>query len=871
MLGERHRDRDIEAGCDLRVASFFLLTAEGAGLENPNAAKKAKGVGECAERFGRTWALRSYFPGETSLGEVATAHDRYHPLVALLERLGIAEELVKVLIAERASLPGEVKVEAAKVGLGFVWSGFVDYCKTLVAEQEAVSKSLNPESPVKPTRPAIEMTVDGVMTFMRYLQRKPESGGRPLNLDLPVHAQRELDIKLSGRDKGVRFIADAWREMHMSPVADRTKFKVMVCSGLSGLGKTRMLEEWRMLFDKAGVNGPRLGIMVLYFNGRGLRTMDRVLPAEASFSWRMLHRLFLDGNKDSLNGPALQTYFRQHLPENAKDLTLELALLTVLEVAKQNDILKDGERLSLFLGVDEYQKIPEVPLDAEMRTPLKRVLAELVNCNANIPNLRLYPMFAGTDWSKMSVARSSIEDTLRVPLQLLLSRDAEAAIASRPDLREYLASTLFRREVFFLGGVPRFFVEFSAKVSALGSAPRSEGIVSAAQRVWAERVIKAWEMDAPSYVKLVAHAVAGVGVLNDSVPGIGAHPRGENAQPLQHGFKWRHLADMGLCTLDEIEREKKSAKFTVGIPYCVVALASSLDEADVTTEAEKSLIQNLQWLCKHVDAVTYDLAPWQLWEKFGACFHAMRINALIIVHGNCGPFSFSLVCTGAAVNGCSDKVKLRHMRVMETDAKFGRELPNEVSEKDNGSNKVDWLQTGWVLLNGAGGIGVDIFFALPLANGLGHVVCADQRKREAGSLGEKRAAAQVEKARSRPRCLSEQSKLVVGLFSMFPSYEQGADDLPDDCFVVSFREHQAYHGCLTLHPASSPCVDVNRDNQSTLELLQNVNATLAKAVMARRDLHPFVDICDFKNFLKSKKVALSEVDEERVIVFGTFS
>ncbi len=56
MLGERHRDRDMEAGWDLRMA-FFLLTAEGAGLENANAAKKAKGVGEWAERFGWTWAF----------------------------------------------------------------------------------------------------------------------------------------------------------------------------------------------------------------------------------------------------------------------------------------------------------------------------------------------------------------------------------------------------------------------------------------------------------------------------------------------------------------------------------------------------------------------------------------------------------------------------------------------------------------------------------------------------------------------------------------------------------------------------------------------------------------------------------------------
>ncbi len=56
LLGERLRDRDMEAGGDLRPPPppffffFLLLTAQVAGLENPNAAKKAKSVGE-AERL----------------------------------------------------------------------------------------------------------------------------------------------------------------------------------------------------------------------------------------------------------------------------------------------------------------------------------------------------------------------------------------------------------------------------------------------------------------------------------------------------------------------------------------------------------------------------------------------------------------------------------------------------------------------------------------------------------------------------------------------------------------------------------------------------------------------------------------------------
>jgi hypothetical protein len=473
-------------------------------------------------------------------------------------------------------------------------------------------------------------------------------------------------------------------------------------------------------------------------------------------------------------------------------------------------------------------------------------------------------MFAGTDWSKMSIARSSTEDTLRVPLHLLPPRDAEAAIASRADLEQYLASAVFRRHLFFLGGVPRFLVEFGNNVGRLGDSPNSDKIVGAAAAVWSERVKRAWVMDARSYVKLVAYSVAGVGVLPDAVPGIGAHPKGELVQELDFTFRWRHLADMGVCTLDELDK----THFIVGIPYCVFRIASGLYDHEVEGAVEKALLQNLQWLDKHVDSVTYELEPWQLWEKFGACFHAMRINSLIIVRGDKDPVPFSLVCSGASVNGCAYDILLRPMRVMETDAKFGVDLKASVPEKENLSHHVNWLTEGWVLLNGSGGTGVDIFFALCLADGSGHVVCSDQRKREAGSFGAKRAENLWGKAHQIPLCLSTNSKVIVGLFSMFPSYNRATDSLPDDCFVVSFREHQDYHGCLVLHPASSPCVDVNRDNQSMLILLDSVNVEIARAIIAHREHSPFANISDFKSFLKTKEVMLNDVDAERVIVYG---
>jgi hypothetical protein len=75
---------------------------------------------------------------------------------------------------------------------------------------------------------------------------------------------------------------------------DRTLFPMVVCSGMKGLGKTRMLEEWPSVFRDAGISTNQFGVLVSYGNGHA--PQDR-MPIEAAFGWRMLHRLFVEGEK----------------------------------------------------------------------------------------------------------------------------------------------------------------------------------------------------------------------------------------------------------------------------------------------------------------------------------------------------------------------------------------------------------------------------------------------------------------------------------------------------------------------------------------------------------------------------------------------
>lgn len=236
-----------------------------------------------------------------------------------------------------------------------------------------------------------------------------------------------------------------------------------------------------------------MGVLVMYANGHALCGADTALSVEAAFAWRLLHRAFLEDN-----GAELTKFFtRVTLPANADDLTLEKALHLLYAGAVKTNALVNGEMLSLFVGMDEYQVLTD---DA---------LLELVSCLQNckqLKNVRIYPLFAGTDWSKMSIANSSKPDTERVPLPLLLPRDAEHTIESVPEWKDCLVDENFRRRVFYLGGMP----------SAVVALARCEDY----DRVWEKRVRTNWQLDDPSLVTLIAWAMSGLPVDKNSCPNL---------------------------------------------------------------------------------------------------------------------------------------------------------------------------------------------------------------------------------------------------------------------------------------------------------------------------------------------------------------
>jgi hypothetical protein len=71
------------------------------------------------------------------------------------------------------------------------------------------------------------------------------------------------------------------------------------------------------------------------------------------------------------------------------------------------------------------------------------------------------------------------------------------------------------------------------------------------------------------------------------------------------------------------------------------------------TPAHSAFFECIKGFKRVVDDTLCTTVPWQLWEWFGAYFHALRINAHLILGTTSGKFS-DLIAPGSMQNGCDD-------------------------------------------------------------------------------------------------------------------------------------------------------------------------------------------------------------------------
>lgn len=257
---------------------------------------------------------------------------------------------------------------------------------------------------------------------MRELQF--DSGS--LNINFATLSKEDLRIPFVGREDAINFTAEIFKvceanKLLGSPV--RMDYPILACAWIPGMGKTAMLNRGIEILNRVGCRGMKVSFQVQYFNGYSLQWIDHKLPIEVSFCWRLLYMAFLAGGASRYS---FSEFCNRHiLPRHCRHLNLPLTIKTLryaMETARPV-ILEKDQSLSIFLGIDEFQKIDPDRVKA---------VGKLSELCSNLHEQRfmkygqdgsttLYPMFAGTDWGIIKkVGMSSGLPVKRVPLRPLL-------------------------------------------------------------------------------------------------------------------------------------------------------------------------------------------------------------------------------------------------------------------------------------------------------------------------------------------------------------------------------------------------------------------------------------------------------------------
>lgn len=302
-------------------------------------------------------------------------------------------------------------------------------------------------------------------------------------------------------------------------------------------------------------------------------------------------------------------------------LTLKCAVRVIER--KLRDKVQEPGTLYLYLGVDEYQKIEKI--GARPKNSNTSVLRELVErigdllCSQS-SSLVLLPMFAGTDLGVIesnSIANSSYYVTKRLRMNLLSMDQVSNIVDSNTSYAGLLCHAQVCRHLLILGGVPRWVVEYLTAVKKTlvqGKLVSLDNINKCFAEIYRNFVgYYSYVLQTPQLVRLTAFAVLGRPVDPQSTfDGI---------------LKWSRLRDSSLCLL--IPRDSlKPEEHDLRVPYALLDNIGSRRDK-MTSEAQRNFANALKDMREEVDSTMSILQPWQSWEMFGACFYAVRINALL--------------------------------------------------------------------------------------------------------------------------------------------------------------------------------------------------------------------------------------------------
>jgi hypothetical protein len=453
--------------------------------------------------------------------------------------------------------------------------------------------------------------------------------------------------------------------------------------------------------------------------------------------------------------------------------------------------------------------------------------------------------------------------TRTIPLSLPKFRDFIEMLSDLPQYRTLASNPRFLRYLVRFGAVPRSVVEFA---NLALRCPASD-FKAAFNVVWEDYVLSTWrQLASGSLLRVVAYALSGRRVSVDDLLTVKMKSSDEERQ-----LTWQQLADIGMVLLQRVDL---TSTVVVQVPYCAMRICADIGAADTSAEAnlpEICLVAVLKWLRDMVDEAEEQIEPWEAWERFGAAFHALRVNSFLVI----GVKSVTLDCL---LPGAEPRPLCLHpMKVAQaTEALNPTHVLTNITCKHT-NKRHQWILDNdgisWVVQNGSSGKGADIFFPLdagtPESSLHSWFLVVDQRKREA-LISFATAAIQgyVQKAHS--VCPSKEvaaemgltGEPIIAIFSLLASTSPKAN-IPDNSVVISYTDHDAYHGTLSGHPAACAGIDINYGNKSSLQLL--FKADVVEVLLEARSEQLFSPET-FSDFLEKNGVQLSEQQKCRIVL-----
>ncbi|KAJ2999708.1 hypothetical protein HDV02_001951 [Globomyces sp. JEL0801] len=661
--------------------------------------------------------------------------------------------------------------------------------------------------------------------------------------DLEIFSQEDIQshtpvlFPLAGREESMQQIKNcflnSYKERHQN---DRNLRPIPVCTGIPGIGKTRLIEECpSSILDMTQIPGQRVcGIISFGNDGNPYGEIDDIVGIQASFAWRVIHMFFKAHYK-------YQDWMCKKSPKNRKQMNLNLAL----EMIEQHWTKKTNSDILLFIGIDEYQQLGQENLDT--------LLHSICNCSQREKNSKLsfFCMLAGTDLNMTRIAKTAFPNTKRIPIRFLTHMESMAAVG--PFISKFhggfAGNAAFAHNVFFLGGVPRLLTEFAKAVSNLSADEMNENQLRDVRM----SVLSKLQYPQLSYSDILR--LLAISFTNTPVLKILDNPFPNSLRASK--LTWSELISNGVCLLQD--------NGCVIVPFHLVVQVLDI-ETDGLGEYEQALVTSLKDMSKIVEESKNQIPKWLTWESFGAQFYSIRINSFLVLGKDKVSMSSLLRGSRFSDGGFEDIVCLKIAKVIYSTDQFGPNMPRFITPRGS-LYPVDWIESDfiYIVLNGENGPGVDLFFILKRQDKPNsYILLLDQRKWISSDINNSMFSSIKSKIPDDPKCINGEVKRAIGIMSIYSQIK--IDFIPECYFTVSSSESFSFHGSLFDHPGCALKIDVN--TATVTGLCQIFGGTKRKSIaemaIVYRKSRKFVDEDDLKAFVTNLNGELNASSLDRI-------